>query len=491
MILIVDDNHSNLYSLKKLLESKDFQVDTADSGEEALGKALKNNYALIILDVQMPDMDGFEVAETLAGYSKTKEVPIIFLSAVNTEKRFITKGYASGGKDYVTKPVDPEILMLKVKTFYNLQEQNMAMKKTQQSLELEVKGRRESQGIMKSQIDHFHLMLESLPQIAFTLNEEGIVDFVNCKWFDYSNAEQEFPETHPDDLDIKEEFERCKKKGKFLELEVRIKNIKTGDYRYHLLRVTPARDENSIKNWVGTFTDIDDQKKVEKEKDEFLSIASHELKTPLTSIKAYVQLLDRKLKLEKESAEAGFMVKVHDQIEKLNTLITDLLDVSKIENGKLKINKKPASLENVISNAIETILQTHDENKVKIKRDGFIPDILIPFDEIRIEQVLINFLTNAIKYSPQNNQVIVTTFVDEEEQEVKVNVTDFGIGIPDFKQEAVFNKFYRVEESSLQFQGMGIGLFICSEIIKQHHGHIGVSSIVDEGSTFYFTLPLN
>ncbi|MCS3869562.1 DNA-binding response OmpR family regulator [Chryseobacterium ginsenosidimutans] len=490
MILIVDDNQNNLYSLKKLLESKDFQVDTADSGEEALGKALKNDYALIILDVQMPDMDGFEVAETLAGYSKTKEVPIIFLSAVNTEKRFITRGYASGGKDYVTKPVDPEILMLKVKTFYNLQEQNIAMKKTQQSLELEVKGRRESQVTMKSQIDHFHLMLESLPQIAFTLNEEGIVDFVNVKWFQYSDSEQDFPETHPDDLHIKEEFERCKKKGKALELEIRIKNIETGDYRYHLLRVTPVREENTIKNWVGTFTDIDDQKKVEKEKDEFLSIASHELKTPLTSIKAYVQLLERKLKLNKESAEAGFVTKVQDQIEKLNTLITDLLDVSKIENGKLKINKKPTNLGNVISNAIETILQTH-ENKVKIKHDGIISDILIPLDEIRIEQVLINFLTNAIKYSPQNNQVIVTTFVDEEEQEVKVNVTDFGIGIPDFKQEAVFNKFYRVEESSLQFQGMGIGLFICSEIIKQHHGNIGVSSKVDEGSTFYFTLPLN
>lgn len=91
MILIVDDNQSNLYSLKKLLESKDFQVDTADSGEQALGKALKNDYALIILDVQMPDMDGFEVAETLAGYSKTKEVPIIFLSAVNTEKNLSPK----------------------------------------------------------------------------------------------------------------------------------------------------------------------------------------------------------------------------------------------------------------------------------------------------------------------------------------------------------------------------------------------------------------
>ncbi|MDR2238593.1 MAG: response regulator [Chryseobacterium sp.] len=491
MILIVDDNQSNLYSLQKLLESKNFLVDTAGSGEEALVKALKNDYALIILDVQMPDMDGFEVAETLADYSKTKEVPIIFLSAVNTDKKFITRGYASGAKDYVTKPVDPEILLLKVKTFYNLQEQNLAMKKTQQNLEQEVKGRRASQVTMKSQIDHFHLMLESLPQIAFTLNEEGIVDFVNGKWYEYSPSEHRFPETHPDDADILEEFGRCKRKGKALELEIRIKNIISEDYRYHLLRVTPVYDDHRIKNWVGTFTDIDAQKKVEKEKDEFLSIASHELKTPLTSIKAYIQLLDRKLKLDKESSEAGFLTKVQDQIEKLNSLITDLLDVSKIENGKLKINKKPANLENVIANAIDTILQTHDENNVRIDRHGIKPDLLIPIDEIRIEQVLINFLTNAIKYSPHNHQVIVTTFVDEEAHEVRVSVTDFGIGIPDFKQEAVFRKFYRVEESSLQFQGMGIGLFICSEIIKQHHGSVGVSSIVDEGSTFYFTLPLN
>ncbi|AZA83134.1 hybrid sensor histidine kinase/response regulator [Chryseobacterium lactis] len=491
MILIVDDNPSNLYSLQKLLESKNFHVDTAGSGEEALGKALKNDYALIILDVQMPDMDGFEVAETLSDYSKTKEVPIIFLSAVNTDKKFITRGYASGAKDYVTKPVDPEILLLKVKTFYNLQEQNMAMKKTQQNLELEVKGRRESQVTMKSQIDHFHLMLESLPQIAFTVNAEGNIDFVNGKWYEYSDSEQDFPETHPDDLNILEEFERARKKGKSLELEIRIKNVHSQDYRYHLLRVTPVNDEGRIKNWVGTFTDIDGQKKAEKEKDEFLSIASHELKTPLTSIKAYIQLLDRKLKLDKDSSEAGFVAKAQNQIEKLNTLITDLLDVSKIENGKLKINKKPVNLENVISNAIDTILQTHDENKVKIERHGVKPDILIPLDEIRIEQVLINFLTNAIKYSPNNNQVIVTTFVDEEAEEVRVNVTDFGIGIPDFKQEAVFKKFYRVEESSLQFQGMGIGLFICSEIIKQHHGNVGVSSIMNEGSTFYFTLPLN
>lgn len=488
MILIVDDNQNNIYSLKKLLESKDFQVDTAISGEEALGKALKNNYALIILDVQMPVMDGFEVAETFSGYSKTKDIPIIFLSAVNTEKQFIARGYASGGMDYVTKPIDPEILLLKVKTFYSLQENSLAMKKTQQSLELEVKGRREAQVTMKSEIDHFHLMLEALPQIAFTLDGEGKVNFVNSKWYEYSSSELNFPQTHPDDKCILYEFERCKKKGKALELESRIKNVKTSEYRFHLLRMSPVYDGKTIKNWVGTFTDIDDQKKVEKEKDEFLSIASHELKTPLTSIKAYMQLLERKLKSTEAKTESDFVGKALSQLEKLNTLITDLLDVSKIDNGKLKINKKPTNLENVIQTAIETILQTHDDS-VKITRHGFIPDILIPLDAIRIEQVLINFLTNAIKYSPKNNQVIVSTFVDE--NEVRVSVTDFGIGIPDFKQDAVFKKFYRVEESSLQFQGMGIGLYICSEIISQHDGTIGLSSVVEEGSTFYFTLPLN
>lgn len=489
MILIVDDNENNLFSLKRLLQSQDFPVDTASSGGEALTKALKKTYSLIILDVQMPDMDGFEVAETLAGYSKTKEIPIIFLSAVNTDKRFIAKGYASGGIDYVTKPVDPEILLLKVKTFNNLQEQSVALKKNQQNLELEIKGRREMQVTMKSKIDHFHLMLEALPQIAFTLNQNGIVDFVNGKWYQYSTKESEFPETHPDDFNIEEEFQRYRKKKKAFELEARIKNLQSGEFRYHLLKMSPVLEGEVVKNWVGTFTDINDQKKVEKEKDEFLSIASHELKTPLTSIKAYSQLLVRKLKLDPECAEAGYLSKTQDQIEKLNNLITDLLDVSKIDNGKLKINRQSANLEEVIQNAIDTIIQTHDHLQLKIDWHGIKPNKPFLFDAVRVEQVIINFLTNAIKYAPKNNQIIVTTFVDEDE--VKVSVTDFGIGIPDFKQDAVFKKFYRVEESSLQFQGMGIGLYICAEIIKQHRGNIGLSSVVNEGSTFYFTLPLN
>jgi signal transduction histidine kinase len=138
MILIVDDLKENILSLKSFLELHKFKVDTASSGEEALKKVLKSTYALIILDVQMPGMDGFEVAEAIAGYSKAKDTPIIFLSAVSVDKRFITKGYASGGIDYVTKPFDPDILLLKVKTFYRIHEQKKELKDIQEQLRKEL-----------------------------------------------------------------------------------------------------------------------------------------------------------------------------------------------------------------------------------------------------------------------------------------------------------------------------------------------------------------
>lgn len=136
MILIVDDRKENIMSLKSILELHSFEVDTAYSGEEALRKILKAEYELIILDVQMPGMDGFEVAEAISGYSKAKDIPIIFLTAVSIDKRFITKGYKSGGIDYVTKPFDPDILLLKVKTFSRLHEQNKKLHDAQQQLNI-------------------------------------------------------------------------------------------------------------------------------------------------------------------------------------------------------------------------------------------------------------------------------------------------------------------------------------------------------------------
>lgn len=488
MILIVDDQEANIYSLKKLLESQNFMVDTALSGEEALKKVLKNDYALIILDVQMPGIDGFEVAETLSGFNKTKDVPIIFLSAVNKDKKFITKGYASGGIDYVTKPIDPDILMLKVKTFSRLYEQTLALNEIQQVLRSEIEERKKVQQELKEQVDNLYSTLESLPQLAFTANGSGDIEFVNSKWLSYADANM-LPATHTDDLDIRTVWADAIHAEVPMELEVRIKELKSEVFRFHLLRIIPIKEKNNQLKWVGTFTDIDDQKQMEKKKDEFLSIASHELKTPLTSIKAYAQLLERTLNTTVDDPAGKYIHRVQSQVSKLNALITDLLDISKIENGKLKITKKNFDFENLLSNAIDIIYQTHDNNTMVIERQGDrIADAFLG-DEIRIEQVLINYLTNAIKYAPNTDRIIVHT--EKNEHQVKVSVTDFGIGIPEHKQKNIFGKFYRVEESSVRFQGLGIGLYICSEIIKQHNGTVGIQSELGQGSTFYFTLPLN
>ena len=153
MILIVDDNQENIFSLKSLLTLHKFEVDSAASGEEALKKILQNSYSLIILDVQMPEMDGFEVAEAISGYSKSKDIPIIFLSAINTHKRYITKGYDSGGIDYVTKPFDADILLLKIKTFYRLSEQTRKLNELEKNLREELEFRKQSEILLEKKVE--------------------------------------------------------------------------------------------------------------------------------------------------------------------------------------------------------------------------------------------------------------------------------------------------------------------------------------------------
>jgi signal transduction histidine kinase len=486
MILIVDDKPENIFSLKTILELHSFPTDTALSGEEALKKILRQSYALIILDVQMPGMDGFEVAEAISGYSKARDIPIIFLSAASTDKKFITKGYTSGGMDYITKPIDPDILLLKVKTFYRLYEQNRELNRIQASLRLEIEFRKRVEGELEERAGELRSILESMSQIAFTTREDGTIEFVNEQWLKYAPSRHEFPPTHPDDdISLARQWERTVASGEALDIEVRIRRIGEEQYRFHLLRAIPVREGNNITKWVGTFTDIEDQKQAIKKKDEFISIASHELKTPLTTIKAYVQLLDRAI--ESTDPNKMFVDRALAQIRKLDNLIVDLLDLSKIESGKLKFNKKPFDFGSTLSNAIEMIRQTYPEYRIIRKGQT---EIQFFGDEMRIEQVLINYLTNAVKYSPDNKEVHVEIDLRPDNR-LFVKVRDFGIGIRKDDQPNIFHKFYRVEEAANRFQGLGIGLYICAEIIRRHEGEYGVESEPGQGSSFYFSVPFS
>lgn len=172
MILIVDDKKENIIPLKKILELHSLSVDSAESGEEALKKILKTNYSLIIMDVQMPGMDGFEVVETLAGSNRTKDIPVIFLSAVNKQKKFISKGYESGGVDYITKPVDSDLLILKVKTFLKLFEQKQELKNIRDILSKEVEIRKAAEENLERKVaERTSELLEKNKELEFSNHE--------------------------------------------------------------------------------------------------------------------------------------------------------------------------------------------------------------------------------------------------------------------------------------------------------------------------------
>ena len=487
MILIVDDKPENIFSLQKILELSHFTVDTALSGEEALRKVLKNEYSLIILDVQMPGMDGFEVAEALSGYSKAKHTPILFLSAVNVDKRFIFKGYESGAVDYLTKPVDADILMLKVKTFNRLYQQTKELIDIHKALQEEVEFRKHAQEEASESAQKLRSTIEAIPQLAFTMKADGQIEYTNSQWMKYAGSPTEWPGISKEDLPrFEEAWKKARRTERPAEIEVRVKKPGANELTWFLMRAIPLKENDKVHKWVGTFTDINEQKEVEKKKDEFIGIASHELKTPLTSIKAYFQLIERTVVEVTQNEEVRkYISKAAQQLEKLNQLIADLLDVSKIERGKIKFNKTIFDFDQLLNSTVEGIQQTHPSYTIT-KRGA--TNSAVYGDANRIEQVIINYLTNAIKYSPNSKEINIDVGVTEH-NEVEVRVQDHGIGISKDKQEKVFQKFFRAEDSE-KFQGLGIGLYICAEILKRHGGTYGVESEPDKGSLFYFTLPV-
>ncbi|MEO8413203.1 MAG: ATP-binding protein [Ginsengibacter sp.] len=254
----------------------------------------------------------------------------------------------------------------------------------------------------------------------------------------------------------------------------------TGDYKTHV--IDDGNDEISILS--GVFNDLMEQvTESQRRKDEFIGIASHELKTPLTSIKAFVQVLDA---IEDRQPNKQYVQKILYNVNKLQQLIYDLLDVSNIQSGQLYLNKKEFDFDTFINATIASyqVISLHH----KIIREGDLVNQVISADLQRIEQVLINLLSNAIKYSPDAKTVIV--YVTKTDSEIIVQVKDFGIGIAKEEQLRVFDRFYRTKGSSELISGFGLGLYICRNIIKRHNGKIWVESH-GKGADFYFSLPLS
>ena len=345
----------------------------------------------------------------------------------------------------------------------------------------------------KKNADDIKKILETLPQMTLTVSPKGAITYFNQFSLDYLGMSLAqalscswetviLPETLTmvittwhDAVATEQDFN----------MEFQIKRQQDGNYRWHLCRASVIRNEEGIiTSWVGAAIDIHDQKTKEQVKDEFINIASHELKTPLTTAKAYIDLAQFNMG-KTNNENLLFVQKAGESINRLNDLIGELLDVSKIKNGKLDLNISTFDFNEMITSTIEGVQLISPQHI--IMRTGDI-DEPVTADRERLRQVFLNLLTNAIKYSPSTDKVFVNIL--KENGEIKVSVTDSGIGIRKENIPKIFTLYYREEGRAVHFQGLGIGLSISQEIIHRHKGRIWVESEVDKGSTFSFTIPI-
>lgn len=519
MILLVDDIDANLIALQKIFEMHKLPVETANSGDEALKKILKFDYSLIILDVQMPGMDGFEVAEILSQSNRTKDIPVLFLSAISKEKKYISRGYASGAVDYITKPVDPDLLLLKVKSFLKISDQQRELKRIQDMLFKEVEIRKLAQEKLAEEMQQLQYILESFPQMAFLLSKEGVLEYVNHQWAEYSSDSTNFPNKHPDDSDVWEIWKKHLMQGKHFTAEIRLKHLATESYHYFMMKMVPIKPLGVITKWVGTFTDIHQQKidneyletivrKRTKEltlknKDlelsnhelqQFAWVVSHDLKEPIRKIEMIVKMIKDRF-IEPNSPAVDYIDRAVNSARRMRLLIDDLLTFSRLS---AKVDFEPTDLNIVMKEVLDDLdVEMHPKQPTITLSD--LP--IVPGIPSQLRQVFQNLIGNSLKFTkPGKPPIISVTWqriarksVDSAEDAngkyCKIIVKDNGIGFDENLLHKIFIIFQSLNNRKV-YEGTGIGLAIAKKIIEKHNGIITAQSKVDEGSSFIVILPL-
>lgn len=343
--------------------------------------------------------------------------------------------------------------------------------------------------------NRFRNLCNTIPVIIWMADNTGNCTYLNKQWYDFTGQTPEIAlgdgwlnAVHPADREATTGafFDAMPSEASFV-TEFRLRD-ELGNYRWFLNSALPSYDEDgNLKGYLGSCTDITDNKKLSQQKDEFMSIVSHELKTPVTSLKAFTQLLEMKFSTAGDESSSSIMRRMDMQITKLNTLISDLLDITRMDEGKLAFKKEVFSFTALVNETVEELQRISTSHTIVTE---IFDNCLLTADRERTGQVLTNFITNAVKYSPGANKIIVRVTVQDDC--VVCAVKDFGIGIEKKKQSRIFSRFYRVEGEKFDtFPGLGLGLYISAEIIRKQSGKIWFESEPLRGSTFFFSLPVN
>lgn len=541
-VLLVDDHPENLLALEAILDSLGQNLVRATSGAEALRRLLNQDFAVILLDVQMPDMDGFETAALIRQRERSRHTPIIFLTAFNTSDNMVFRGYSLGAVDYLFKPIEPEILKSKVAAFVDLFQKTVEVKRQAAQL-----------AAMNAELRQREEMFRSLsvcsPVGIFLTDTKGKCTYTNPRYQVICAMTQEESigdgwtrAIHPQDRErVIAEWYAISAEGQEYRGEFRI-ITPTGSERWiHMSSSPMLSDKGEVTGYIGTLEDITERKKAAEEhiklireqtarqeaetanrlKDEFLATLSHELRTPLTSILGWSRLLRQKKLDEKAIARALETIERNASLQA--QLIDDILDVSRIIRGKLQLHLCPVHLSSVISTVVDSIrldaetkniqleyaiesIKTADKvDKVELSPTAptaplfpLSPSSSSPFlilgDPNRLQQIVWNLLNNALKFTPGGGKVEVRLSVVKESltSYVQMKIKDTGDGIsPEFLPH-VFDRFRQADGSITRNQGgLGLGLAIVRYLVEMHGGSVHAESPgVGQGATFTVRLPL-
>lgn len=536
-ILIVDDEPKNLTVLEAVLDDPGYRLVRAETADQALLALVVEEFALLILDIRMPGMTGFELAQMIKERKKTAGVPIIFLTAYFNEDQHVLAGYGTGAVDYLHKPVNPSILRSKVAVFAELYRKSRECSLANRALLVEVTQRRRveeqlrdlnatleqrvsertqalttaSEALNRSEAK-FRMLLDSAPDAMVVVDQRGVIVVTNAqteRLFGYPSDEllgqqvellmparsRERHQGHRANfllapgtrgMAVRLELLGLRKDGSEFPIEVSLSPMV---FEQGTLVSSAIRDISQRKlDEAELIAAVTSAEKANQAKSEFLAHMSHELRSPLNTILGFAQLLDAGSPVP-TSSQQGSIERIIKAGWYLLELIEEVLDLAGIESGKLALSMAPVSLAKLMDECQGMFQIEAQTRRIGLLFPKLEVQAIVEGDERRVKQVLINLISNAIKYNTDGGAVVVDCS-ETTPGFLRIGVKDNGDGLSADKLAQLFQPFNRLGREKDFEPGTGIGLVICKRLVQMMGGNIGVESAVDEGSLFWFELRL-
>jgi two-component system, sensor histidine kinase len=519
-VLLVDDRPDGLITLEAVLKNPQYRLVMASSGREALMRVREHSYAVILLDVQMPGMDGFETARRIRQIDTASAIPIIFVTAINKDIGHVYEGYESGAVDYIFKPFDPRVLASKVAVFADLFRKQKKIERQTEALR-DFERARYVEHLSRMEIEtakRYQAVLDAIPHIVCVITSTGVAEIFNRTWYDYTGLSESSSAGHgwrtpfpPEELalilDNMSMSQISTETSPDFELECRLLT-KQGELRWHLLRAEVHTAGDGAKGWLLTATDIHDlkgaelenarlldrergvvraleEKKVALERsnhdlEQFAYVASHDLQEPLRKVTTFMDLLVRRyasMLPEEAQKFVGFAV---DGATRMHDLIEGLLAYSRVDRG---IEKQEIEADKILEEVVTDLAHQIRDSKAKVTWKN-LPRVRADVTQLR--QVFQNLIGNALKFCDSKAPEI-EILASNTHSEWVFSVRDNGIGIEPEYADRIFLIFQRLHPQG-RYPGSGIGLSICKKIIERHDGRIWFESKPGEGTTFHFSL---